>query len=353
MIRVLVVDDSTFVRKAIRRVLKDDPDIEVVGEAEDGLKALEMIARLDPHVVTLDVKMPGLDGFSTLLEIMSQYPRPVLMLSAYTQDGSDLAARCLESGAVGYLDKSTYGTMDYHLLAAELKQRIRSASAGRLQQQQQRPQRVALAEPEPAAAAPPAIAALRRRAPRLVLIGASTGGPPVLQSILSDLPAELPSPILVVQHMPRGFTSSFAQRLDAVCRLPVAEATAGELLVPGRVLIAPAGRHLRVASAGGGRLIVQLSRTPSAAAHMPSIDETMASAAQAIGAEAIGILLTGMGSDGAEGLLALRLAGSQVIVQSPASCVAPGMPRAALERGGAERTLDPAQIAAVLRGLVD
>lgn len=346
MIRVLVVDDSTFVRKAVRRVLEGDPEIEVVGEADNGLKALELIVQLDPHVVALDIEMPGLDGYSTLCEIMRLFPRPVLMLSLHTQEGAELTMKCLEKGAVDFLDKSTYGAMDYHLLAAELQGKIHAAATL---------QRIPLAPPrDPAPAegvtsiAPPV--RLLQRGVLVGVLGASTGGPPILQGILSRLPKGYPVPLVVVQHMPRGFTQSFAARLDSLCSVEVREAQAGEALQGGTVLVAPAGRHLRIV-VSGGRLRVQLSSHPAGVAHVPSIDETMSSAAAAVGAAALGVLLTGMGSDGAAGLAAMRQAGGMTLVQTPESCVAFGMPKAALDRSAAERALDPEGITALLLAL--
>jgi two-component system chemotaxis response regulator CheB len=347
MIRVLVVDDSTFVRKAMRRVLEGDPEIQVVGEAEDGRKALRLLPELDPHVVALDVEMPGLDGYSTLCEIMSQFPRPVLMLSSHTRAGAELTLRCLEVGAVDFLDKSAYGAMDYHRLAEELRTKVRAAGSTL----RALPSRMKAAEAPQAPAALPPQSAAAARPPRLVVLGASTGGPPVLQAILSSLPEGFPAPVLVVQHMPQGFTHSFAERLHRLCRIEVAEAEAGAELRPGRALVAPAGRRLRVAAGPGGSMRVQLSAGPSGSAHVPSIDEAMSSAAAAAGAEAIGILLTGMGSDGAEGLLDMRRAGALTLVQTPESCVALGMPRAALDRGAAASAADPQGILSLLLGL--
>jgi two-component system, chemotaxis family, protein-glutamate methylesterase/glutaminase len=348
VIRVLVVDDSTFVRKAMRRVLEGDPEIEVVGEAGDGREALELIPRLDPHVVALDVEMPGLDGYSTLREIMAQFPRPVLMLSLHTREGAELTLRCLEVGAVDFLDKSAYGAMDYHLLAAELRNKVRAAGSSLRALPPRAPGGGPAAEaPRPAPApAPPS----RPRVPRLVVLGASTGGPPVLQAILSSLPSGFPAPLLVVQHMPRGFTHSFAERLDSLCRVEVAEAETGAELQPGRALVAPSGRHLRLQGGPGEPLRVRLTWSTAAAPHVPSIDEAMASAATVVGADALGILLTGMGSDGAAGLLAMREAGAMTLVQSPDSCVALGMPRAALERGAAASVLDPEALILLLQG---
>jgi two-component system, chemotaxis family, protein-glutamate methylesterase/glutaminase len=351
VIRVLLVDDSTFVRKAMRRVLEADPEIQVVGEADDGRRALDLVQELDPHVVALDVEMPELDGYSTLCQIMGRFPRPVLMLSSHTRKGAELTLRCLEVGAVDFLDKSAYGAMDYHRLAEELRNKVRAAGCSLRALPSRAVAPVAILAHNgdaPAGSGPVAI----RKAPGLVVIGASTGGPPVLQAILAALPENFPAPVLVVQHMPRGgFTRSFAERLDSLCRIGVAEAAAGTRLRPGTALVAPAGRRLRVAKAAEDGLQVQLSAGSGESQHTPSIDEAMGSAAVVAAVDGLGILLTGMGNDGAAGLLSMRRAGALTIVQSPDTCVAVGMPRSALDRGAAASALSPDAITALLLGL--
>jgi len=326
-IRVLVVDDSAFARQAVSRMLEAAPDIEVVGVAADGLEGLEKVKDLAPDVVTLDINMPRLGGLAALERIMAECPARVLLISSLTQEGADVTLRGLELGALDFIDKSSAGgQMNLLQLTPELQAKVRALAGA----------------PLPRAAVPPPASAGERPAAtvrvEVVAIAASTGGPSALQAIVPRLPADLGAALLVVQHMPPGFTRSLAERLDGRSSLDVREAADGEPIVPGVVLIAPAGLHLK-ARRHGSSVRVALDEEPRAALHRPSADVLMASVASAYGRRALGIVLTGMGSDGALGLRAIREAGGRSLAQSEDTCVIYGMPKAAVEAGVVERSV--------------
>jgi two-component system, chemotaxis family, protein-glutamate methylesterase/glutaminase len=326
VIRVLVVDDSTFVRQALSRMLGSQPDIEVVGTAIDGQDGYEKVLALRPDVVTLDVKMPRMGGLEALSRIMAECPTPVLLLSSLTSEGGDVTLRGLELGAMDFVDKSSVqGHMNLLSLSEELQAKVRALASvprGRL--------RVGAAS---AAAAAPAPALVRRPVQaEVVVIGTSTGGPPALQALIPRFPEGLGSAILVVQHMPVGFTRSLAERLDARSVLRVREAQDEEPVLPGVVLVAPAGVHMKVRRRGP-HVRVWLDEEPRGALHRPSVDVLMASVAKIYGRKSLGVVLTGMGSDGVEGLRAIRLAGGRTLAESEESCVIYGMPKAAVEAG--------------------
>ena len=327
MIRVLVIDDSAFVRQALTRMLASDPGIEVVGTAADGNDGHAKACALRPDVITLDVKMPKMDGLEALRRIMKDCPTPVLLLSSHTSEGADVTLRGLEIGAMDFVDKSSVqGQMNLLGLAEELTAKVRALAS--VPRERVTPH---LPRPYPArTSARPSARAARR--PEVVVIGTSTGGPPALQAIIPRLPEDFASAVLVVQHMPIGFTRSLAQRLDARSVLNVREAVDGEPVAPGSVLVAPAGRHMKVRRTGG-KTVVWLDDEPRSALHRPSIDVLMASVAQVYGARVLGIVLTGMGSDGVEGLRAIRKAGGRAVAESEESCVIYGMPKAAAEAG--------------------
>jgi len=327
MIRVLVVDDSAFVRQALTRMLASDPGIEVVGTASDGAEGHAKACALKPDVITLDVRMPKMDGLEALRRIMKDCPTPVLLLSSHTSEGADVTMRGLEIGAMDFVDKSSVqGQMNLLELAEELKSKVRALASV------PRARMVALLpRPWPSNKGAPRPTQARGRA-EVVVIGTSTGGPPALQAIIPRLPEDFPSAVLVVQHMPVGFTKSLAQRLDSRSVLNVREAEDGEVVAAGCVLVAPAGRHMKVRRAGGATR-VWLDDEPRAALHRPSIDVLMASVAQVYGARVLGVILTGMGSDGVEGLRAIRKAGGRAVAESEETCVIYGMPKAAAEAG--------------------
>jgi two-component system chemotaxis response regulator CheB len=306
-----------------------------VGEAASGPDAIARIPAAEPDVVTLDVEMYGLNGLEVLRQLLAWRPAlRVIMLSAHTQDGAEATLEALAAGAADFLDKQSLDLMDLDRLGRELGERIRHLT---------QPARRKPAPPVRQAKAP----ALEVANIDLCVIGASTGGPAALQAILERLPARFPFPIAIVQHMPPGFTRPFANRLNGLSRLRVSEAVDGERLEPGQVVIAPAGRHLRLSSS----LLVMLSPEPKSARHIPSVDVLFRSAERARPGRVLGVLLTGMGEDGAEGLSLIRAHGGVTIAESEDSCAVYGMPRAAVERGGAQLVLPLPAIAQLLSEL--
>jgi two-component system chemotaxis response regulator CheB len=335
VIRVLVVDDSAFVRQALTRMLGAAPDVEVVGTAADGEEGLGKVRELRPDVVTLDVKMPRMGGLEALRRIMAECPTAVLLLSSHTSEGAEVTLRGLDLGAMDFVDKSSVqGHMNLAGLADELLAKVRVlASIPR--------ERLAKAA-APARAAP--LPARHERSADVVVIGTSTGGPSALQAVIPRLPRGLATAILVVQHMPAGFTRSLAERLDQRSALPVREAQDGELVPRGSVLIAPGGLHMKVRRRGG-QPRVWLDLEPRSALHRPSVDVLMASVAKTYGARSMGIVLTGMGADGVEGLRAIREAGGRTLAESQETCVIYGMPKAAVEAGVVEGTVPLPRVA--------
>jgi two-component system chemotaxis response regulator CheB len=347
-IRVLVVDDSVFMRKAISRMLSLAGDIEVVDTAVDGREAVEKASSLRPDIVTLDVRMAGMDGITALGIIMRDFPTRVLMLSSLTHEGAEVTLKALELGAVDFIDKTrTESSMDIALLANELVAKIRTIAGvdvGKMKanlpgRTESRPEEV-----------PPVRAPLAEKVPRsprveVVAIGTSTGGPPALGVIIPRLPANFPSAVVVVQHMPPGFTKPLADRLNAQSKLSVSEAREDDLVYPGRVLVAPAGKHLKLVRKNG-RTLIRLSTEPSGFLHKPSVDIMMESVAEACGRKTLGVLLTGMGIDGAKGMRAIKDAGGRTIAESEETCIVYGMPKAAVEHGAADRVVP-------LHGIVD
>ena len=329
-IRVLIVDDSAFVRQALSRMLGSEADIQVVGLAADGFEGVEQARALRPDVITLDLQMPRMGGLEALERIMAENPVPVLLLSSVTRQGAEVTLRGLELGALDFVDKSSVqGNMNLLALAQELRTKVRALATAA-------PRR----RPPPAPGSALAGAARAGIAPRaeVVVIGTSTGGPPALQAIIPRLPRDLPSAVLVVQHMPVGFTRSLAERLDTRSALPVREALDGQPVEAGQVLIAPAGRHMKVRKRGQSIKVV-LDDEPRSALHRPSADVLMASAAKAYGSQVLGVVLTGMGSDGVEGLRAIREAGGRTLAESEESCIIYGMPKAAVEAGVVDRSV--------------
>jgi two-component system chemotaxis response regulator CheB len=334
-IRVLVADDSIFMRTALTRMIESDPGLTVVGTATHGLEALEKAVELDPDVVTLDLDMPRLDGLKTLRRMMQESPRPVIVVSALSQAGAEAMLTALDTGAFDCIGKPTAaGHLDIVRIREDLVAKVKAAAAATWL----RCKPVLLPAPVGAESVAPG----SPEAPEVIAIGASTGGPLALQRILSQLPGDLPAGILIVQHMPRGFTDPFARRLNSLSRLRVREAVANDVVEPGVALLAPAGMHLAVCRRGGagnsgGRVIVRLSDQPSEARHIPSVDVMMMSVAETYGAHAMGVLLTGMGTDGARGIKEIHDRGGFTVGQDEASCAVYGMPRAAAELGALSR----------------
>lgn len=326
-IRVLIVDDSALVRKLLSEIVNRQPDMVAVGAAPDPYAAREMIRALDPDVLTLDVEMPKMDGLEFLEKLMRLRPMPVVMVSTMTQQGAETTLRALELGAVDFVAKPKLDVVrGIEASARELVDKIRLAAVARIR----RPA-------APSSAAPLAALGPRAGTEKLVFIGASTGGTEAIKEVLVPLPPDAPA-ILVTQHMPPGFTRSFAERLDGLCRIRVKEAEDGERVLPGHAYIAPGDRHLLVRRSGANYL-TQLSDAPPVNRHRPSVEVLFRSAAQQAGANAIGIMLTGMGKDGAAAMLEMKRAGAWNIAQDEATCVVFGMPKEAIATGAVDEVL--------------
>jgi two-component system chemotaxis response regulator CheB len=327
-IRVLVVDDSAVVRRVLTTQLSLQPGLEVVGVAPHASVAWTKIEELRPDVVTLDVEMPDMDGVSFLRVLMRERPTPVVMVSSLTQRGAEVTLDALAAGAVDFVAKPAAG-VDRKLadLVPELAEKIRAASRSRVQKREEAPRPVRATSS----------LALAKTTYRVLAIGASTGGTEAIREVLERLPADAPG-VVIVQHMPEHFTASFARRCDQACAVRVKEAADDDRVIPGHVLIAPGNHHMRLVRRGGN-YHVQVTQEEAVNRHRPSVDVLFDSVAKHAGANAVGVILTGMGADGAKGLLEMRLAGAHTIAQDEATCVVFGMPREAILNGGAEVVL--------------
>jgi len=351
-IRILVVDDSPFMRKSLQKMLEEAPDLRVVATARDGIDALEKIAEHKPDLVTLDIEMPRMDGLTCLKRIMAEFPLPVLMVSSLTQEGAQSTLDALSLGALDFIPKeSGYASASIMQIQHDLQEKVRRlASSPRFHRVPQTPHAPPAGAPQPSTAplpgtpAPPRPAATPK-APlhpgtglasspqaELLVIGSSTGGPKALQDILPTLPANLPVPCLIVQHMPSTFTKPFADRLDGLCQVHVKEAEQGEPLKAGTVYIAPGGIHMTY-GARGPKGCIELSPEPVSSLHRPSVDVLFLSVAELFRGQVLAGILTGMGSDGAKGMEQLKKKGAHTLAEAEESCVVYGMPRAAVERG--------------------
>jgi two-component system chemotaxis response regulator CheB len=328
-VRVLVVDDSALMRKLIPQMIEREGSIQVVGTAMDGSFALEKIPDLKPDVVTLDLDMPRMDGMETLRKIMRKHPLPTIVVSAHSTEGASATFKALSLGAFDFVTKPKDPTTHMDEIAHELVSKIKGAAKSQL-----------VRLPEPQAQKKPKLPLRRVGVPptKIVAIGVSTGGPQALQYVLSQMPADFPGTILIVQHMPEGFTEMFAKRLDETCAIEVKEAKSGDLLVPGRVLICPGNKHMKVKHMPLGDVVV-LTDGEKVNGHRPSADVLMHSVAMEFGDRSLGVLMTGMGEDGAEGLGSVKQCGGLTIAQTEESCVVYGMPRVAVERGHAMRVV--------------
>lgn len=345
-IRVLVVDDSALVRSLLAEIINRQHDMTCVGAANDPLVAREMIRELNPDVVTLDVEMPRMDGIDFLGRLMRLRPMPVVMVSTLTAQGAEVTLRALELGAVDFVAKPRIGlATGLQELAGEIVEKVRVASVAKFR------------KPPPVVAAPPGVAAPASPPPRsgllgrvstekLICIGASTGGTEAIREVLVAMPADAPA-IVITQHMPPGFTTSFAARLNGLCRITVKEAQHGERILPGHAYIAPGGRQFRIERSGANYMAV-VEDAPPVNRHRPSVEVLFLSAAALVGRNAYGIMLTGMGNDGARAMREMRDKGSYNYAQDEASCVVFGMPKEAIAHGAVDEVLPLNQIAPAL-----
>ncbi len=322
-IKVLVVDDSALVRKLLRDIISDDTELEVVGTASNGIEAIRLVGELDPDVVTMDIHMPEMDGLTALEYIMKKSPRPVVMLSALAQKGAIPTIKSLELGAVDFITKPSHFPSAVKEVREEVLEKVKMAAQARGFVQKglsimQARKKLKLRLP-----------ATHRE--KLVVIGASAGGPKALAEIMPMFPASLPAAMIIVQHMPGVFTRSFAERLDSRCELPVREAAQGELVRPGEVLVAPGGFDLRLKENDRSGVEVQLMESKGSYGASPHIDTTLISAAETYGENSVGVILTGMGSDGAKGMAAVKQKKGKTVAQNEETCLVFGMPKAAIE----------------------
>jgi len=338
-IRVLVVDDSALVRSLLSEIINREPDMRCVGAASDPLVAREMIRELAPDVITLDVEMPRMDGIDFLGKLMRLRPMPVLMVSTLTERGAEVTLRALELGAVDFVAKPRIGVADgLRQLAEDICAKLRTAAQARVRRL-----------PIPAASTPqrPAAPGLGRLSTeKIIFIGASTGGTEATRELLMGLPPDAPA-VVITQHMPPGFTRSYAARLDSLCRIRIKEAADGDRILPGHGYIAPGGLHLTVERSGANYL-ARVRDGDAINRHKPSVEALFDSAACVVGPNALGVMLTGMGADGAKAMKAMRDAGSYNICQDEASCVVFGMPREAIAQGAAHEVLPLQRIAPAL-----
>jgi two-component system chemotaxis response regulator CheB len=326
-IKVLIVDDSALIRSVMSEIISSQPDMQVVGVAPDPLVARELIKQTNPDVLTLDVEMPKMDGLDFLEKLMRLRPMPVVMVSSLTERGSEITMRALELGAVDFVTKPKIsiqsGMREYTELISD---KIRAAAKARL-----KPRSL-----QAGAMAPGELPPIRNpltSSEKLIIIGASTGGTEAIREFLMQMPSDCPG-ILIAQHMPEGFTSSFARRLDSLCKISVREAAGEERVLPGHAYIAPGHSHLLLARSGAN-YVTRIEQSPPVNRHRPSVDVLFRSAAVAAGKNAVGVILTGMGKDGAGGMLEMKTAGAHNFAQDEASCVVFGMPREAIALGAA------------------
>jgi two-component system chemotaxis response regulator CheB len=336
VIKVVTVDDSAFMRKAIQTMLDKDPEIQVVATAKNGQEGLEKIREHQPDVVTLDIEMPVMDGLTALRHIMMEMPRPVLMVSSLTTEGGEATLKAMELGAVDFIPKQlSKVSLDIIKIEKDLQDKVRTVARRRFRAPAPRAAAKA-AQAQPVQARPKAHGAPVRD---VVAIGVSTGGPPAVQKVLGALPEKFPASVLIAQHMPAAFTGPFASRLNGLSKLHVKEAENGEKLRPGTVYVAPGGKHLAI-DQKVSHIEIIVTDEPVEALYKPSADVLASSVAKSVGKRALGVILTGMGSDGKIGIQDIKDKGGRVLAQSDATCVVYGMPKAVVDAGLADRVVD-------------
>ena len=348
MIRVLIVDDSAMVREVLRRGLSIASDIEVVDVAHDPYHARDKIMKHKPDVLTLDVEMPKMDGVEFLRKLMPQYPIPVIMVSSLTESGKQITMDALEAGAVDFVNKPKSDiSRGLETMMRDLHEKVRAASRADVSHWKNGPRSINKKVLSGSTA-------LTESTDRVIVIGASTGGTEAIRAVVTRLPRTCPG-VVIVQHMPAGFTRTFAERIDSLCEMNAKEAEDGDRVMAGRILLAPGGSHHTTMVRSGGEYRLRLNEGEKVCGHRPSVEVLMQSAAQQVGRNAIGVMLTGMGRDGADGMKAMRDAGARTMAQDEASSVVFGMPKEAFERGGAERLvhldLIPENIVTLLESL--
>ncbi len=356
--KVIVVDDSAFMRSEIKKILEEDPELQVIASAENGLEAVDLVKRYQPDVVTMDINMPVMDGLTSLKQIMTEAPCPVVMVSALTGDSADETIEALASGAFDFFQKPSGSiSLDISFQADSIRKKVKTAakSRGRFKLKKGLWNRVLKKTP--------AINKIQQalKIPRhervtrpgnIVAIGVSTGGPRALMSILPQIPADFQGSIVIAQHMPEKFTLSFANRLDDICQLKVKEAKDGEILQNGRIYIAPGGRHIRVVNLDNQYHGIEIVNKSIDNIHIPSVEILFRSLLESMGSGWLGVMLTGMGSDGALALSDLRRLGGHTIAESEESCIVFGMPRKVIEMNGAEFILHQNEIASKIVELI-
>jgi two-component system chemotaxis response regulator CheB len=344
-IRVLVVDDSAVVRQTLREVLQSDTEIEVIATAGDPFVAAERIREQVPDVITLDIEMPRMDGLTFLKKLMSQHPIPVVICSSLAEEGTQSAFSALEYGAVDIVTKPRLGTKQFlEDSRVTLCEAVKAAATAKLRIL--RPSQTVEPKLTADAILSPATHAMAETTEKVVVIGASTGGTEALKSVLEMLPADTPG-IVIVQHMPELFTRAFANRLDGLCAITVKEAETNDTVIRGRALIAPGNHHLLL-KRSGARYYVEIKDGPLVCRHRPSVDVLFRSAARYAGQNVVGVILTGMGDDGARGMLEMKQAGAATIAQDEATCVVFGMPKEAIKLGGVDKVLPLHAVAAAI-----
>lgn len=348
-IKVLIVDDSAVIRQVWTAIVAEDPSLQLIGAVADPLFAMKRMEMEWPDIILLDVEMPRMDGITFLRKIMAERPTPVIICSTLTTEGAETTLQALAAGAVEVVAKPKLGAKGQLLdESARLREMIRAAARAKPRRRAGSPVSAAPSAPTPKLAAdavlPPPQVAMRETTDRVVAIGTSTGGTQALEEVLTALPRLRSPGMVIVQHMPEKFTAAFAARLNSLCEIEVKEAANGDRVLPGRALIAPGGRHMLL-KRSGAQYYVEVVDGPLVSRHRPSVDVLFRSVARAAGPNALGVIMTGMGDDGAHGLLEMRQAGARTVAQDEASCVVFGMPKEAIKLGGADKVIPLGKVA--------